>query len=101
VPRVDDQPGAIDIDDVHHVQLTAEEDESGLAGLCGTVTPNVVPRDTTMNVTFLLPPKRVRSCWIWVNPVPGAGGSLFQTSGSPLKGEIFITADGQSGWLSP
>ena len=35
----------------------AEEDESGLAGLCGKVTPNVVPPHTTIEVTFLLPPK--------------------------------------------
>ena len=42
--------------------------------LCGNVTPNVVPADTTMEVTFLLPPKSVKSCWIWVNPVLARAG---------------------------
>jgi hypothetical protein len=77
----------------------AEEDESGLARLCGSVLPSVVPPGATVKVTFLLPPKGVKTCWIWVNPVPGGGGSLFQTSDAPLKGEIFIMADGQGGWL--
>jgi hypothetical protein len=77
----------------------AEEGENGLAGLCGTVTPNVVPPDTTMKVTFLLPPKRVKSCWIFVNPVPGEGGSFFQTSDAPMPGEFVITGNGQTGWL--
>jgi hypothetical protein len=79
----------------------AEQDENGMARLCGSVTPNVVPAGVTVKVTFLLPPKRVKSCWIWVNPVPGEGGSLFQTSDAPIKGEIFIMANGQGGWLSP
>jgi hypothetical protein len=81
--------------------FVTEETETGMGRQCGTVTPSVVPPDTTMNVTFLLPPKTVTSCWIWVNPVPGEGGSLFQTSDAPLKGEIFTMAGGQSGWLSP
>ena len=79
----------------------AEQGESGPAGLCGTVTPNVVPPHTTVKVTFLLPPKQVKSCWIWVNPVPGEGGSLFQTSDAPMPGEFVITAEGQAGWSSP
>jgi len=77
----------------------AAEDESGLARLCGSVLPSVVPPGATVKVTFMLPPKGVKTCWIWVNPVPGGGGSLFQTSDAPLKGEIFIMADGQGGWL--
>jgi hypothetical protein len=79
----------------------AEEGENGIGQLCGSVTPNVVPAGVTETVTFLLPPKRVKSCWIWVNPVPGQGGSLFQTSDAPLAGKIFIMADGRAGWLSP
>ena len=79
--------------------FAAEEGDTGLGDLCGKVTPNVVPPDTTMKVTFLLPPKRVTTCWIWVNPIPGEGGSFFQTSDAPLKGEFVITGDGQTGWL--
>lgn len=77
----------------------AEEDEHGMARLCGSVLPSVVPPGATVKVTFLLPPKAVKTCWIWVHPVPGGGGSLFQTSDAPLKGEILIMADGQGGWL--
>ena len=79
----------------------SEEDESGLRRLCGSVLPSVVPPGATVKVTFLLPPKAVKTCWIWVNPGPGGGGSLFQTSDAPLKGEIFIMPDGQGGWLGP
>jgi hypothetical protein len=79
----------------------AEDGENGIGRLCGSVTPNVVPAGVTEKVTFLLPPKKVKSCWIWVNPVPGQGGALFQTSDAPLAGEIFIQAEGQGGWLSP
>jgi Kelch motif/Galactose oxidase, central domain len=78
--------------------FAAEEDETGPARLCGKVTPNVVPPDTTMKVTFLLPPKNVTSCWIWVNPVPGEGGSFFQTSDAPLKGGFHIDEGGQVMW---
>ena len=62
------------------------------------MTPNVVPPDTTMKVTFLLPAKNVTSCWIWVNPVPGEGGSFFQTSDAPLEGGIHIDEGGQVMW---
>ena len=73
----------------------AEEDENGMAQLCGNVTPNVVPAGVTENVTFLLPPKTVRNCWIWVNPPPG--GSLFPTSDAPMAGKIVIIP-GEEGW---
>ena len=76
----------------------AEEGESGLERLCGNVTPNVVPAGVTANVTFLLPLKRVTSCWIWVNPGPGGGGSFFQTSDAPLKGGFHIDEGGQVMW---
>jgi hypothetical protein len=79
----------------------AEDGANGLGLLCGSVTPNVVPADTTMDVTFQLPPESVTDCWIWVNPVPGEGGSLFQTSDAPMPGQVFVTADGQSGWAGP
>jgi hypothetical protein len=54
-----------------------------------------------IKVTFLLPPKRVTSCWIWVDPVPGQGGSLFQTSDAPLNRKIVFQEGAQGGWLSP
>jgi len=75
-----------------------EETETGMGPQCGTVTPSVVPPDTTTRVTFLLPPKKVTTCWIWVNPPPGTGGSFFQTSDAPMKGGFLITADGQTMW---
>jgi Galactose oxidase, central domain len=78
----------------------AEEDETGIGRLCGSVTPNVVPPDANVLVTFLLPPKRVKTCWIWVNP-SGGGGSFFQTSDAPMKGEFLIQEGGQPGWLGP
>ena len=78
--------------------FAVEETETGMGRQCGTVTPSVVPPDTTMKVTFLLPPKKVTTCWIWVNPAPGTGGSFFQTSDAPMKGEFLITADGQTMW---
>jgi hypothetical protein len=80
----------------------AEEGETGMGPLCGSVTPNVVPAGVTEKVTFLLPPKTVKSCWIWVNPPPG--GELFQTSDAPLAGRIVIIPgeEGWSvGWVSP
>jgi len=76
----------------------AEDGETGVGRLCGNVTPNVVPPDTSMKVTFLLPPKNVTSCWIWVNPVPGEGGSFFQTSDAPLEGGFLIDEGGQEMW---
>ncbi len=79
--------------------FAAEEGESGVARLCGSVTPNVVPAGVTMKVTFQLPTKSVTSCWIWLNPVPGEGGSMFQTSDAPMPGNFVITAHGQVAWL--
>jgi hypothetical protein len=67
----------------------------GMGQLCGSVTPTVVPAGVTTKVTFLLPPKTVKSCWLWVNPPPG--GALFQTSDAPLAGEIRIVP-GEEGW---
>ena len=71
--------------------------------LCGSVTPNFVPAGVTQKVTFLLPPKSNKDCWIWVDPAPGTGGSLFQTSDAPMPGKILIgPGEGdrpQGGWL--
>lgn len=74
----------------------AEEGENGVDQLCGSVTPNVVPAGVTEKVTFLLPAKSVKSCWIWVNPVPGLGGSMFQTSDAPMTGK-FVIQEGEHG----
>ena len=65
------------------------------------MTPNVVPADTTVEVTFLLPAKDVRGCSLFVNPLPGDLGGLFETSEVPMAGKVWITADGQIGWLGP
>ncbi len=80
----------------------AEEGQNGIGQLCGSVTPNAVPAGVTETVTFVLPPKKVTACWIWVDPVPGQGGSLFQTSDAPLAGKIIFQAGeqgAQGGWL--
>ena len=78
--------------------VLAEEGENGMARQCGNVTPSVVPAGVTERVTFLLPRKRVRTCWVWVNPPPGNGGTFFQTSDAPMKGEFLIDAGGQVMW---
>jgi hypothetical protein len=69
--------------------------------LCGSVTPNVVPAESTMEVTLLLPAKDVRGCSLFVNSRPGDPGGLFETSEAPKAGKVWITADGQVGWLGP
>jgi hypothetical protein len=79
--------------------FVAEEDESGMARLVGSVTPNVVPPGATENVTFHLPAQGVTGWWIFVNPGPDTGPLLAWTD-VPLAGEIRITADGQVAWLS-
>ncbi len=88
------EPGAL---------FLAEDGENGIGTLCGSVTPNVVPAGVTRKVTFRLPPKRVTDCWLWLNPVPGQGGSMFQTSDAPMAGKIiFQGGEGgrpQGGWL--
>jgi hypothetical protein len=71
-----------------------------MSRLVGSATPNVVPPRTTVEVTFLLPSKGVDEWWIFVNPGPDNGALLAGTD-VPLAGEIHITADGQTGWLSP
>jgi hypothetical protein len=76
----------------------AEEGENGIGRLCGSATPNVVRARSTVRVTFQLPPKSDKDCWIWVNPVPGEGGSFFQTSDAPMDGGFLIDRDGQSMW---
>jgi hypothetical protein len=81
--------------------FVAEENEKGLLGpLVGSATPNVVPPGVTVNVTFLLPAKGSRAWSIFVNPGPNDGPLLLGTQ-VPLAGEIHITSDGQTGWLSP
>jgi len=68
--------------------------------LVGSVTPNVVPPGATVKVTFLLPAKGSTGWWIFVNPRPNTG-ALLGWDQVPLAGEVLISADGQTGWLSP
>ncbi len=80
----------------------AEDDASDtLKELCGSVTPNVVPAGVTEQVTLMLPATNVRGCALFVNPVPGDLGGLFETFEVPKPGKVWITADGQIGWLGP
>src|SRR5262249_18910560 len=76
--------------------------------LCGSVTPNVVPPNTTPNLTFHLPPKGVE-CWIYINPVPGefVSGPGWETSNKPMAGYFELTdgeggpnGGGQNAWVS-
>jgi len=73
--------------------------ESGIEVLVGSATPNVVPADTTVLVTFLFPAND--DGWIYVNPRPGEGGSLVNAGQIGIPGKIVITADGQVVWASP
>jgi hypothetical protein len=90
-------------DSDHPATLFLAEDDASdtMDKLCGSVTPNVVPAETTMEVSFLLPAKNVRGCALLVIPVPGDLGGLFETSEAPKAGKVWITADGQIGWLGP
>ena len=87
--------------------VLAEEAPNGIGQLCGSVTPNVVPANTTEKVTFQLPPKSVQGCEIFINPGPGPGGSGFPTSNKPTPGYIEVTdgedpnGGGQGAWVSP
>jgi hypothetical protein len=72
--------------------------ENGRAQLCGSVTPNVVPATTTVEVTFLLPPKSIRGCWATLNLRPGEEGGFFETSDAPMAGNFWIRADGELLW---
>lgn len=77
--------------------FVAEEDEDGMSRLVGSVTPNVVPPETTIEVTLLLPAADTRGWWIFVNPP--THGSLLGWDEVPRAGQFVIQADGQVGWL--
>jgi hypothetical protein len=78
--------------------FVAEETEEGLLGrLVGSVTPNVVPPETTMEVTFLLPATGETRWLIFVNPGPNDGALLAETD-LPLAGQILITVGGEPAW---
>jgi hypothetical protein len=62
------------------------------------VTPNVVPAGVTIEVTFQLPAKEVRGCWMIVNAIPGDEGGFFETSDAPLAGRIWVRVDGEILW---
>ena len=80
--------------------FVAEEGESGMARLVGSVSPYVVPYGATVKVTFLLPATGSTGWWIFVNPGPDTG-ALLGWNQVPLAGKVLITTDGQTGWLSP
>ena len=71
---------------------------SGMAWLVGSVTPNVVPPGTSVEVTFLLPAEEVTGWRIFVNPGPDTA-ALLSWDEVPRAGELLITADGQTHWL--
>jgi hypothetical protein len=81
--------------------FVAEEIETGVMGrLVGSVTPNVVPPRTTLEVTFLLPAQRVEDWGIWVNSMPGTSAFGLWWTEVPREGELRIRADGRAGWRS-
>ena len=79
--------------------FVAEDGEGGTLQLVGSVTPNVVPAGTTVQVTFRFPADE--DGWIFVNPRPGEGGSLVNADQIGIPGKIVIGAEGDAGWLSP
>ena len=81
--------------------FVAEKDTNGITRLCGSVTPNVVPAGTTVEVSSSFPAKGVEGCWLIVNPVPGDEGGFFETSDAPTPGKVWLRADGEIGWLGP
>jgi hypothetical protein len=81
--------------------LFVAEEDGGTLRLVGSATPNVVPADASVKVTFLFPAKAAGDGWIYVNPRPGEGGSLVHAADIGIPGKIVITADDQVGWLSP
>ena len=101
--RTDGRPWTVTVvnDSAEPVTLfVAEEDGGGMSRLVGSVTPNVVPADTTVEVTFLLPAAGTDGWWIFVNARPGSG-ALLGSNDVPLEGQIVIREDGQHGWLGP
>ena len=86
----------VDNDSSEPVTLSVVGDGSRLVG---SATPNVVPAGATVQVTFLFPADE--DGWIYVNRRPGDGGGLVNADQIGIPGKIWITADGQTGWLSP
>lgn len=82
--------------------FVAEMDEQGMLGLVGSATPNVVPADATVKVTFLFPAKGTPGDYgLFVNPRPGDEGALVYAEEIGIPGKIVIREDGVQGWLSP
>jgi len=84
--------------------FVADETEQGTLGpLVGSVTPNVVPPGTTMEVTFTLPAKGVEGWAIFVNARPDEG-SLVGAAEVGIPGKILVGGvggSGEIGWVSP
>jgi Kelch motif protein len=82
--------------------FVADETERGTLGrLVGSVTPNVVPPGSTVEVTFTLPAKGVEGWAIFVNPRPD-DGSLVGAAEIGMPGKILDEGGpNQTGWVSP
>jgi Kelch motif protein len=82
--------------------FVADETERGTLGrLVGSVTPNVVPPGSTVEVTFTLPAKGVEGWAIFVNPGPD-DGSLVGAAEIGMPGKILDEGGpNQTGWVSP
>jgi hypothetical protein len=84
--------------------FVADETERGTLGrLVGSVTPNVVPPGSTVEVTFTLPAKGVEGWAIFVNARPDEG-SLVGAAEVGIPGKILVGGvggSGEIGWVSP
>ena len=70
--------------------------------LVGAATPNVVPADATVDVTFLFPAKGDGG-WITVNPRQGDGADEGSAGRNDIgrPGKIVISSEGDWNWVSP
>jgi hypothetical protein len=80
----------------------AAADGTGPLQLVGSASPNVVPAGATVKVTFFFPVNGGRADgWICVDLRPGDEAGLVEAADIGIPGKILITAEGQTGWLSP
>ena len=76
--------------------------DSGELRLVGSATPNVVPAGASVKVTFLFPAKGDGG-WITVNPRLGDGAdtAFIGADDIGMPGKIYISPEGEWGWVSP
>ena len=79
------------------------EGEDGVLRLVGSATPNVVPANTTMKVTFRFPAKGPDDGWITVNPRLGEGADVGSVGADNIgmPGKIWITDECGGCWVGP